>query len=187
MPESVVQEEVESLNIHVRVVTQLCSGRGDQDPAKDHFSTPTLFYRWRGGLMCQKWINHDLCGLRVSVESYVAKRPTCNESAASASDTRSVTAVTPPVRRAWVFPSPVGSLPHGSSLSAVAAGATTRRTTGAVSSGKKRRQLLQSKRPSVYERTPAQATSPFLNFSRPGPLPSRWTWSWVESPLHPKS
>jgi hypothetical protein len=36
MPESVVWEELESLNIRVQGVIQLRSGRRDQDPAKDH-------------------------------------------------------------------------------------------------------------------------------------------------------
>jgi hypothetical protein len=35
MPESVVREELESLNIRVQGVTQLRSGRRDQDPAKN--------------------------------------------------------------------------------------------------------------------------------------------------------
>ena len=40
-PESVVQEELESLNIRVQGVTQLRSGRRDQDPAKERPPTPT--------------------------------------------------------------------------------------------------------------------------------------------------
>jgi hypothetical protein len=40
MPESVVGEELESLNIRVQEVTQLCCGRRDQDPSKDR--PPTL-------------------------------------------------------------------------------------------------------------------------------------------------
>ena len=34
MPESVVREEFESMNIRVQGVTQLRSGRRDQDPTK---------------------------------------------------------------------------------------------------------------------------------------------------------
>ena len=41
MPESVVREELESLNISVQGVTQLRSGRRDQDPVKDRSPTPT--------------------------------------------------------------------------------------------------------------------------------------------------
>jgi hypothetical protein len=40
MPESVVHEELESLNIQVQGVIQLRSGRRDQDPAKDRPPTP---------------------------------------------------------------------------------------------------------------------------------------------------
>ena len=39
-PESVIQKELESLNICVQGVTQLRSGRRDQDPAKDRLPTP---------------------------------------------------------------------------------------------------------------------------------------------------
>ena len=40
MPESVVRNELESLNIRVQAVTQLRSGRRDHDPAKDRPPTP---------------------------------------------------------------------------------------------------------------------------------------------------
>ena len=50
MIESVVQEELESLDIRVQGVTQLRSIRRDQDPAKDRPPTPNSLYRCRGGL-----------------------------------------------------------------------------------------------------------------------------------------
>ena len=40
MPESVIREELESLNICVLGVTQLRSRRRDQDPAKGRLPTP---------------------------------------------------------------------------------------------------------------------------------------------------
>jgi hypothetical protein len=40
MHESVVREELESLDICVQGVTQLRSGRRDKDPAKDRLPTP---------------------------------------------------------------------------------------------------------------------------------------------------
>ena len=40
MPESVVREELEALDIHVQAVMQLRSGRRDQDPTKDRPLTP---------------------------------------------------------------------------------------------------------------------------------------------------
>ena len=42
MPESVVREELETLGINVQGVTQLRSGRRDQDPTKDRPPTPYL-------------------------------------------------------------------------------------------------------------------------------------------------
>jgi hypothetical protein len=42
IPESVVREELESLNIHVQRFMQLRSGRRDQDPTKD--CLPTLHF-----------------------------------------------------------------------------------------------------------------------------------------------
>ena len=41
MPKSVVREELESLNIHVQGVTQIRSGRRDEDLAKDSPPYPT--------------------------------------------------------------------------------------------------------------------------------------------------
>ena len=42
MPQSVVREELETLGIHVQGVTQLRSGRRDQDHTKDRPPTPPL-------------------------------------------------------------------------------------------------------------------------------------------------
>jgi hypothetical protein len=52
MPESVAREELESLNIRLQGVTQLRSGRRDQDPAKDRAPTTISFYQWREVLRC---------------------------------------------------------------------------------------------------------------------------------------
>ena len=41
MPERVVREELEALDIHVQAVMQLRSGRREQDPTKDRPLTPT--------------------------------------------------------------------------------------------------------------------------------------------------
>ena len=40
IPESVVREELEALDIHVQAALQLRSGRRDQDPTKDRLLTP---------------------------------------------------------------------------------------------------------------------------------------------------
>jgi hypothetical protein len=102
----------------------------------------------------------------------------CNASAASAADTRSESADTHPGASRMGAPTfPVGALPRGNSLSAVAAGETTRRTTVGVLSGRKRGQHMQSRRPSLAERAPPQANLPLRKLSEPGLLPSRWTWA----------
>jgi hypothetical protein len=56
--------------------------------------------------------------------------------------------------RVWGYHHSGDALPIGKSLSAVAVEETTRRTTGAVLSGKRRGLPLKSKRPSVPERAP---------------------------------
>jgi hypothetical protein len=75
MPESVVREELEILDIYVQGDTQLRSGRRDQDPAKDrppttHFIVPVA----RGPDLSNVHAFTVLCGLQVSVESYVAPK-----------------------------------------------------------------------------------------------------------------
>ena len=49
MPESVVREELEALDIYVRVVMQLRSGRRDKDPTKElPLNTPLHCIRGAG-------------------------------------------------------------------------------------------------------------------------------------------
>jgi len=48
MPESVVREELDTMGIHVQGITQLRSGRSDQDRPP----TTTSLYQWREGLRC---------------------------------------------------------------------------------------------------------------------------------------
>jgi hypothetical protein len=132
MPESVVREELESLNIRVEGVMQLRSGCRDKNLDKDRPPTPTSLPRWREGLRCHKY-NHSPnsadCECRWS--RTWPQKTHCNASAASALDTRCVTADTRPGASRTAAPtSPVGSLPHENSLSAVGAGETTRRTKG---------------------------------------------------------
>ena len=92
-----VREELESLDIHVQGVTQQRSGRRDRDTVKDRLPTPTSLYRWRGSLRCPKCDqspNSAACECRWS-RTWLQKAH-CNASAASASDTCSVTADTRP-------------------------------------------------------------------------------------------
>ena len=73
MPENVVREELENLGIHVQGVTQLRSGRRDKDPNKDRLPTPHFIVSVaRGPEVSRVCSKTELCGLRVSVESYMA-------------------------------------------------------------------------------------------------------------------
>ena len=75
MPEGVVREELESLNIRVQGVTQLRSGLRNPDPAKDHPPAPHFIVSMaRGPVVSKVRSLIELCGLRVSVESYVAPK-----------------------------------------------------------------------------------------------------------------
>ena len=75
MPESVVSEELESLKIRVQGVTQLRSGRRDQDPSKDRPSTPHFIVSLaRGPEVSKVQTLTELCGLRVTAESYVVPK-----------------------------------------------------------------------------------------------------------------
>ena len=58
MPESVVRQELESLNIRVQGVTQLRTGRCDQDPGKDRPPTTLFNTSVVPGPGCQK-CNHS--------------------------------------------------------------------------------------------------------------------------------
>ena len=75
MPESVVREEFESLNIRVQEVTQLRYGRRDQDHSKDRPPSPHFIVSVvRGPEVSKVQSLTELCGLRVLVESYVSPK-----------------------------------------------------------------------------------------------------------------
>jgi len=134
MPESVVREELESLNIRVQGVTRLRSGRREQDPAQDRHLTPHFIVSVARGQTCPRCVlSKSSADCECRWRRTWPQKDQCNASAASASNTRSVTADTRHgASRVGTPTSPVGALPRGNSLSAVAAGATTRRNTGAV-------------------------------------------------------
>ena len=134
MPESVVGEELESLNICVQCVTQLRSGRRHQDPAKDRPPKPHFIVSvTRGPYVSKIRTLTDLCGLRVLVESYGAPKDPLQCKCCQRLDICSETAVTQPgAPRVGAPTSPVVALPRGNSRGAVAAVETTQRTTGAV-------------------------------------------------------
>ena len=179
MPERFVRDELEALDIHVQAVMQLRSGRRDQDPTKDRPHPPTSLYPWRGGLKCPRCglsPTSAVCECRWS-RTWLQSVPG-NANAASASDTRSVTADTRHGASRVEAPiSLVGAQPRGNSLSAAAAGATTPRFTEAVLSGNKRGHFMQIERRKVFGRVPLQANPPLLKASGPGPLRGRWTWA----------
>jgi len=134
MPQSVVREEPESLNTRVQGVTQLRSGHRHPDPTKERPPIPHFIVSvTRGPGVSKVRSLTELCGLRASVESYVAPKGRCNTSVASTSATRSVTADkhtgASHVRAAT---SPVKALPRGNSFSALAAEENTQRTSGSV-------------------------------------------------------
>jgi hypothetical protein len=75
IPESVVREELESLNIHVQRVMQHRSGRRNQDLDKDHPPTPNFIVTMaRGPEVTKVRSLTEPCGLRVTVESYTAPK-----------------------------------------------------------------------------------------------------------------
>jgi len=95
MPESIFREELESLNIRVQGVTQLRSGRRHSNHAKDHPSTPKdIVSLARGPEVSKVRSLAEICGLRLSAESYVAPKRPLQCKPASASAKRSVTEVT---------------------------------------------------------------------------------------------
>jgi hypothetical protein len=75
LPESVVREELEPLGIHVQGVLQLRSRRRDQDVARDRTLTPNFIVSVARGAEAQTVRSlTEVCGLLVSVESYVAPK-----------------------------------------------------------------------------------------------------------------
>jgi len=124
MPESVVREELESLNICVQGVTQLRSGRRDPDPAKDRPPTHTSLCRRRADPRCPRCVQspkYAVCECRWN--RTWRPRVRCNAGAANASATRFATADTHlGVSLVGAPTSPVAALPRGTGLRAVAAG-----------------------------------------------------------------
>ena len=73
MPESVLLEELKSLDIHVQGVMQLQSGRRDQDPAKERPPTTHFIVSvTRRPEVTRVRALTEFCGIRVSVATFVA-------------------------------------------------------------------------------------------------------------------
>jgi hypothetical protein len=122
MPESVIRQELKSLNIRVQGVKQLRSGRRKQDPAKDLPPTPHFIVSVaRGSEVSRVQALTEPCGLRVLVVVHGPERPIAMQ-ALPALWTRSVTADTQPSETPMGSPtSPAVALPCRNSLTAVAA------------------------------------------------------------------
>ena len=134
MPESVVLEELRSLDIHTQGVMQLRSGRRDQDPAKDRPATPHFLVSVaRGPEVSKVRALTELCGLRVSVETFVApKGPVQCKRCQRFGHTQRTADTLLGVLRVGALTFQVTARPARRSLCAASVGATTQRTTGAV-------------------------------------------------------
>jgi hypothetical protein len=143
LPESVVREDLGALDVRIQGVTKLRSGRRDQDPTKDRPHTLHFIISVACGPEVSRVLSlTELCGSRW--RRTWRRRAPCNVSAASASQ-----------RNCGHVPRCVAcvgshSLASPQSLwgspSAADVWATTRRTTGFSSNGRRRGQLLQSGR-----------------------------------------
>jgi hypothetical protein len=67
MPQSVVREKLESLDINIEGVMKLLPGRRDRDPAKTYLLLLNSSCQWCEGRMCQITSTHGFCRLRLSV------------------------------------------------------------------------------------------------------------------------
>jgi hypothetical protein len=138
----VVREEVQGLGICVQGVMQLRSGRRDLDASKNRPLTPHFIVSVARGPGVQTVRSlSELCGLRVSVETYVApKGPVQCKRCQRFGHTQSETAVMHPgALLAGRLTFQGSARRQSSSLNAAAAGATTRPTTRAAASGKRQK------------------------------------------------
>jgi hypothetical protein len=164
MPESVVREELEALGICVQGVMQLGSGRRNLDASKDRPLTPHFIVSVARGPGVQKVRSlSEICGLRVSVETYVApKGPVQCKRCQRIGHLQGICGYAPRCVTCGETNLSGGCSTPNSSLNAAAAVASTRPTTGAAASGKRQKRRLQSKcptnapRPAVMPSSPAQ-------------------------------
>jgi hypothetical protein len=132
-----------------------------------HAIGPPLHILWCRWLEVQKVKSSELCGLRVSVEKYVApKAPLQCKRCQRFSHTQRNCGYAP----RCVDRNPPGSaLPQGSSLNTAAAGVSTHQTTGAAQSGRRLRPRLQSGRQLLASQ---RTVRPVARFQRKRPAPS---------------
>jgi hypothetical protein len=131
MPESVVREELEFISMNVQGVMQLRSPRRNQDLAKDSPRTHHLIVSVARGLEMTKVRSlNEFCGLRVTVELYVAPEgPLQCKRCQRFGKTQRNCGHTPRYVACGGLTSLVNARTIRDSLSSVAAGAATRPTT----------------------------------------------------------
>ena len=179
MPESVVREDLQSLDISVKGVMQLRSGRCDQNPAKDRPLTPHFIVSVaRGSEVSKVRSITELCGLQVSVETYVAPKGSlqCKRCQRFGHTQRNCGYAPRCVACGDSHISGGCSTPREQPQCCGCGDNHTVNYRSCIS-GKRRRRHLQSERPRLSERAPPRATPPLRKLIGPGPLPSKWKWA----------
>ena len=139
MPEDVVREELRAPGICVQGVMQLRSGHRDRDPEKDHPVTPHFIVTVARGPEASKVRSiTQLCGLRVTVETYTAPKGPLQYKRLGHAQRNCLG-----VWRVGRLTFQASAQPPESSLNAAAAEVTTPPTTGAAGIGKMLRLPLQ--------------------------------------------
>jgi len=134
MPESIVREQLESLNICVQGVTSCDLAVAIPTPTRTALPPPTSLCLWRADLSCPRCDHSPNSAVsECRWRRTWLQKVRCNASAASVSATRSSTADTHlGASLVGAHTSAVGALTRGTGLCAVAAGETTQRTTVAL-------------------------------------------------------
>jgi len=123
-PETVVREKLETLGCHIKGSRSCVPDVVTRPPPRTTLPTPTQLYQWHEGLRCPRCTQPQNSAARECRWSRTwLQRVLCNASAASASDTRSETAVTRLGESRLEAPTcPVGAQHRGRSLTAAAVG-----------------------------------------------------------------
>jgi hypothetical protein len=179
MPESVVREELELVDIHVQGVTQLRFGRRDQDTDKDRPPTPHFIVSVaRGPELSKVRTLTEIYGLRVSVELYVApKGPLQCKRCQRFGHTRRNCGYAPRcVECGGSHLSGRCSTPREQPQCCGCWGNHTANYRGCVE-WKKARTALAKQASEPGRKSSAIANLPLRKLSEPGLLPSNWTWA----------
>jgi hypothetical protein len=155
MPKSVVREELELLDIHVQGVTQLRSGRRDQDPAKHR--PPPLLQRVGGARAraVKGACTHQtlwLASVGGNVRGY--KRPVAMQALTALRTYAAKLRIRTPVRSVWGLPTFRWVFYSAGTASVLWLRGKTHGELPWALNGRNRGQRLQSRRPSLAERVP---------------------------------